>query len=256
MSDTIGVLDRARADRPAGRLIVALDLPTAGQAEALAERLSSLPVVLKIGHQLAYTGGLALAERLIRAGHDVFLDLKLHDIPRTVEEGVRSLAGFGARFLTVHAYPQTMRAAAAGRGSSGLAILGVTVLTSMDDRDAAAAGYAAPVADLVAARARDAEAAGIDGIVCAAPEIAALRANRRPGFSLVVPGIRPAGSAAGDQKRVVTPGEAIRAGADYLVVGRPVAGAADPLEAARAILAEIGGAEIGAHEIGAPSSPG
>lgn len=245
MSDAVAVLDRVKAGRssyPAGRLIVALDLPTVQQAEALAERLSGLPVVLKIGHQLAYTGGLALAERLVRAGHEVFLDLKLHDIPRTVEEGVRSLAGFGARFLTVHAYPQTMRAAVAGRGASGLAILGVTILTSMDDRDAAAAGYAGSIADLVGARARDAEAAGIDGIVCAAPEVAALRASLRPGFSLVVPGIRPAGSAAGDQKRVVTPAEAIRAGADYLVVGRPVAGAADPLSAARAIVAEIGSA--------------
>ncbi len=227
---------------PSRRLIVALDLPNVRQAEELAERLWGLPVVLKIGHQLAYTGGLQLAERLVRAGHEVFLDLKLHDIPRTVEEGVRSLAGFGARFITVHAYPQTMRAAVAGRGGSGLAILGVTILTSMDDRDAAAAGYAAPVADLVAARARDAEAAGIDGIVCAAPEVASLRASLGGGMSLVVPGIRPAGSAAGDQKRVMTPAEAIREGADYLVVGRPIAGARDPLVAARVIAGEIGSA--------------
>ena len=245
MSDSAPVSERHQAgplSDPASRLIVALDLPTVEQAEALAERLSGLPVVLKIGHQLAYTGGLALAERLIRAGHDVFLDLKLHDIPRTVEEGVRSLAGFGARFLTVHAYPQTMRAAVVGRGSSGLAILGVTVLTSMDDRDASDAGYAGPVADLVDARARDAEAAGIDGIVCAAPETAALRAGLGREMSLVVPGIRPTGSAAGDQKRVMTPAEAIRHGADYLVVGRPITGAADPLTATRAIADEIGAA--------------
>lgn len=244
MYDSATVSDRRPAgpsSDPASRLIVALDLPTVKQAEALAERLSGLPVVLKIGHQLAYTGGLALAERLVRAGHEVFLDLKLHDIPRTVEEGVRSLAGFGARFLTVHAYPQTMRAAAAGRGASGLAILGVTVLTSMDDRDAATAGYAGSVADLVRARARDAEAAGIDGIVCAAPEVAALRAGLGREMSLVVPGIRPVGSAAGDQKRVTTPAEAIRAGADYLVVGRPITGSSDPLAAARAIADEIGG---------------
>lgn len=227
---------------PASRLIVALDLPSVAQAEALAERLSGLPVVLKIGHQLAYTGGLALAERLIRAGHEVFLDLKLHDIPRTVEEGVRSLAGFGARFLTVHAYPQTMRAAVAGRGTSGLAILGVSVLTSMGADDVHAAGYSMNVETLVGKRSRDAVEAGVDGLVCAGPDLARLGAEVAGRLDLVVPGIRPTGSAAGDQKRVMTPAEAIRAGADYLVVGRPVTGAAAPLAAARAIADEIGGA--------------
>lgn len=245
MSDTRAVPDRvtpARSRDPAGRLIVALDVPDVTRAEALAERLSELPVVVKIGHQLAYTGGLALAERLIRAGREVFLDLKLHDIPRTVEEGVRSLAGFGARFLTVHAYPQTMRAAAAGRGASGLAILGVSVLTSMSRDDLQAAGYSMDVETLVERRSRDAVDAGVDGLVCAGPDLARLPADVAGELDLVVPGIRPAGSAAGDQKRVMTPAEAIRAGADYLVVGRPVAGAADPLEAARAIVAEIGAA--------------
>lgn len=227
---------------PASRLIVALDLPSVAQAEALAERLSGLPVVLKIGHQLAYTGGLALAERLIRAGHEVFLDLKLHDIPRTVEEGVRSLAGLGARFLTVHAYPQTMRAAVAGRGTSGLAILGVSVLTSMGADDVHAAGYSMNVETLVDKRSRDAVEAGVDGLVCAGPDLARLDAEVAGRLDLVVPGIRPTGSAAGDQKRVMTPAEAIRAGADYLVVGRPVTGAAAPLAAARAIADEIGGA--------------
>ena len=245
MSDRSTVPDRAKADQPAGRLIVALDLPTVGQAEALAERLSGLPVVLKIGHQLAYTGGLALAGRLIRAGHEMFLDLKLHDIPRTVEEGVRSLAGFGARFITVHAYPQTMRAAVAGRGASGLAILGVSVLTSMSRDDLHAAGYSMNVETLVERRSRDAVDAGVDGLVCAGPDLARLPADVAGRLDLVVPGIRPAGSAAGDQKRVMTPAEAIRAGADYLVVGRPVTGAADPLAAARAIVAEIGSAGIG-----------
>lgn len=227
---------------PASRLIVALDLPSVAQAEALAERLSGLPVVLKIGHQLAYTGGLALAERLIRAGHEVFLDLKLHDIPRTVEEGVRSLAGFGARFLTVHAYPQTMRAAVAGRGTSGLAILGVSVLTSMGADDVHAAGYSMNVETLVDKRSRDAVEAGVDGLVCAGPDLARLGAEVAGRLDLVVPGIRPTGSAAGDQKRVMTPADAIRAGADYLVVGRPVTGATDPLAAARAIVDETGGA--------------
>jgi orotidine-5'-phosphate decarboxylase len=226
-------LDAAR------RLIVALDVPTVGAAEVLAERLGDLGVVLKIGHQLAYTGGLAFAERLIRAGRPVFLDLKLHDIPRTVEEGVRSLAGFGAAFLTVHAYPQTMRAAVAGRGASGLKLLGVTVLTSMDDADARQAGYAGSVRDLARSRAGDAKAAGIDGLVCAESEAAELRQVVGPDVALVVPGIRPQGTAAGDQKRAATPAQAIAAGADYLVVGRPITGASDPLGAARAIVAEI-----------------
>jgi orotidine-5'-phosphate decarboxylase len=229
-------LDAAR------RLIVALDVPTVAEAEALAERLADLDVVLKIGHQLAYTGGLDLAERLIRAGRPVFLDLKLHDIPRTVEEGVRSLAGFGAAFLTLHAYPQTMRAAVAGRGASGLKLLGVTVLTSMDDGDARQAGYAGSVRDLARSRATDAKAAGIDGLVCAESEAAELRQVVGPDIALVVPGIRPQGAAAGDQKRAATPAQAIAAGADYLVVGRPITGASDPLAAARAIVAEIASA--------------
>ena len=224
---------------PSGGLIVALDLPTVREAEALADRLGDLRPVFKIGHQLAYTGGLALAERLIRAGREVFLDLKLHDIPRTVEEGVRSLAGFGATFLTVHAYPQTMRAAVAGRGSSGLRLLGVTVLTSMDDADARAAGYAQPVAALVDRRAEDGEAAGIDGLVCSPMEVGSLRRLVGRERMLVVPGTRPAGAEAGDQKRVRTPAEAMAAGADYLVMGRPITGAPDPLAAARAILAEM-----------------
>ena len=224
---------------PSGGLIVALDVPTVTAAEALAERLAELRPVFKIGHQLAYTGGLALAERLIKGGAEVFLDLKLHDIPRTVEEGVRSLAGFGATFLTVHAYPQTIRAAMAGKGSSNLKILGVTVLTSMDETDVGAAGYAATVADLVDSRAKDGDAAGIDGLVCSPMEVASLRRSVRRGCELVVPGTRPAGAEAGDQKRVRAPAEAMRDGADYLVMGRPITGAADPLAAARAILAEM-----------------
>ncbi|NNM75218.1 orotidine-5'-phosphate decarboxylase [Enterovirga aerilata] len=224
---------------PARRLIIALDVPTPLEAERLVERLGDLPVVFKIGHQLAYTGGLTVAERLAKAGREVFLDLKLHDIPRTVEEGVRSLAGFGARFLTVHAYPQTMRAAVAGANGSGLALLAVTVLTSMNDGDAAEAGYACPVAELARRRAADAVAAGIGGLVCAASEARALREIVGPGRALVVPGIRPAGEAAGDQKRVTTPADAMRAGADLIVVGRPITAAPDPLAAAQAIIAGI-----------------
>lgn len=223
----------------ANRLVVALDVATLPQAEGLAERLSGLDVVFKIGHQLAYCGGLDLAERLIRAGREVFLDLKLHDIPRTVEEGVRSLAGTGARFLTIHAYPQTVRAAVAGRRGSDLALLAVTVLTSMDDADARAAGYGPAVAELASRRAADATSAGIDGLVCAAAEAPALRRLVGPDRLLVVPGIRPAGGEAGDQKRVATPGAALAAGADHLVVGRPITGAPDPAAAAREILSEM-----------------
>ena len=239
----VATLSATAASRPAdaGRLIVALDLPTVRAADALVERLAELRPMFKIGHQLAYTGGLDLATRLIGRGYEVFLDLKLHDIPRTVEEGVRSLAGLGATFLTVHGYPQTVRAAVAGRGSSGLKILGVTVLTSMDDRDAQEAGYASNVVDLVALRARDGAAAGLEGLVCAPTEISALRGLIDPDMLLVVPGTRPAGADAGDQKRVRLPGEAMRDGADYLVMGRPITGASDPAAAAHAILREMAG---------------
>lgn len=221
------------------RLIVALDLPTVAQARTLADRLDDLPVVFKIGHQLAYTGGLALAEDLIARGHQIFLDLKLHDIPRTVEEAVRSLAGFGATFLTVHAYPQTVAAALEGKGPSDLMILGVTVLTSMDDADAAAAGLAGSVEEIATRRAAASVKAGIDGLVCAATEVAVLRDAVGPGTLLVVPGIRPRGTEAGDQKRVMNPADARAAGADLIVVGRPITGAADPRAAADAILAEL-----------------
>ena len=224
---------------PARRLIVALDVATPIEAERLVERLGDLPVVFKIGHQLAYTGGLTVAERLAKAGREVFLDLKLHDIPRTVEEGVRSLAGFGAKYLTIHAYPQTMRAAVSGAAGSSLTLLGVTVLTSMNDHDATAAGYGRSVAELALQRAGDAAEAGIGGLVCAAAEAPALRQVVGSDCILVVPGIRPLGEAAGDQKRVTTPADAIRAGADRIVVGRPITAAADPLAAARAIIAHI-----------------
>lgn len=233
---------REAVESAARRIVVALDVPRLADAEALAERLSGLDPVFKIGHQLAYAGGLDLARRLIGAGREVFLDLKLHDIPRTVEEGVRSLAGFGASFLTVHAYPQTMRAAVAGRGSSGLKLLGVTVLTSMDESDLREAGYDRPVDALVRARAESGARAGMDGFVCAPPEVGDLRRALGRDRLLVVPGTRPAGSPAGDQKRVGTPAEAIRDGADYLVLGRPITGAGDPLAAARAVAAEIAGA--------------
>jgi orotidine-5'-phosphate decarboxylase len=148
----------------------------------------------------------------------------------------------GATFLTIHAYPQAMRAAVAARGSSPLKLFAVTVLTSMDEKDIAAAGYAGSVSDLVARRAADARAAGVDGIVASPAEAAAIRRIVGPNVAIVTPGIRPAGTAAGDQKRVAGAAEAIRAGADYLVVGRPIIGAADPKSAAEAIVAEIAAA--------------
>jgi orotidine-5'-phosphate decarboxylase len=193
----------------------------------------------KIGYQLAFAGGLPLAAGLIAAGKQVFLDLKLHDIGNTVEKGVQSLAQMGATFLTVHAYPQTMAAAVAGRRGSNLRILAVTVLTSYDDADLKAAGYEASVSALAMSRARQAGDIGIDGLVCSAEEAAKLRAVAGPRMVLVTPGIRPLGSASGDQKRIMTPSRAIQAGADYLVVGRPVLEAPDPGKAADAIVAEI-----------------
>jgi orotidine-5'-phosphate decarboxylase len=232
----------SRAPSPSNlrdRLIVALDLASVEEAERLVERLGDVAGFYKIGYQLAYAGGLPLAARLVAGGKKVFLDLKLHDIPTTVAEGVRSIARLGATFLTVHAYPQTMRAALDGKGASPLKILAVTVLTSYDDKDTAEAGYAHSVSELVEQRTRQARDIGVDGIVCAATEAARARDILGPGRLVVTPGIRPAGSAVGDQKRIVTPAAAIRAGADCLVVGRPITAAKDPRAAAEAILTEI-----------------
>jgi orotidine-5'-phosphate decarboxylase len=221
------------------RLIVALDMASVPEAEGLVERLGEAASFYKIGYRLGYAGGLGFAERLIGAGKKVFLDLKLHDIGNTVMEGVQSVATLGATFLTVHAYPQTMRAAVAGRGSSPLKILAVTVLTSYDDRDAAEAGYAGSVFDLVAEKSAQARDIGIDGIVCAATEAGRVRGVIGPDRLIVTPGIRPVGADLGDQKRIVTPAMAIRSGVDHLVVGRPITGAPDPRAVAEAILEEI-----------------
>jgi orotidine-5'-phosphate decarboxylase len=221
------------------RLIVALDVPSVASAEAMVTRLGDSVWFYKIGYQLAFAGGLPFASGLIAAGKQVFLDLKLHDIGNTVTKGVGSVAQLGATFLTVHAYPQTMKAAVEGKQGSRLRILAVTVLTSYDDADLAAAGYEMNVTELAAARAAQARDTGVDGLVCSAEEAATLRDIAGPGMVLVTPGIRPAGSASGDQKRVMTPARAIEAGADYLVVGRPIVEARDPKAAADAIVAEI-----------------
>jgi orotidine-5'-phosphate decarboxylase len=224
---------------PRDRLIVALDLPDVAAAEAMIARLGDSVTFYKIGYQLSFAGGLPLVSRLANAGKKVFVDLKLHDIGNTVARGVESVAKLGATFLTVHAYPQTMKAAVEGRSGSGLKILADTVLTSYDDGDLHAAGYSLGVSELVEARAQQAQLLGVDGLVCSPEEAASLHKIVGHQMALVTPGIRPAGAATGDQKRIMTPARAIAAGADYLVVGRPVMEAADPKAAADAIQAEI-----------------
>jgi orotidine-5'-phosphate decarboxylase len=223
---------------PRDRLIVALDLSSVEAAQAMVARLGDSVAFYKIGYQLAFAGGLSFVHELTGAGKQVFLDLKLHDIGNTVAQGVKSVARLGATFLTVHAYPQTMKAAVEAREGK-LRILAVTALTSFDDTDLKAAGYATTVPELVAERAAQARDIGVDGLVCAAEEAAKVRAIVGTKLALVTPGIRPAGAAAGDQKRIATPATAIAAGADYLVVGRPVIAAGDPKAAAQAIVEEI-----------------
>jgi orotidine-5'-phosphate decarboxylase len=223
---------------PRERLIVALDLSSVEAAEALVGRLGDAVSFYKIGYQLAYAGGLAYTQRLADVGKQVFLDLKLHDIGNTVAQGVKSVARLGATFLTVHAYPQTMQAAVEAR-EGAVRILAVTVLTSYDDSDLKTAGYGTSVKALVAQRAEQARGLGVDGLVCSPEEAATVRTIAGAGMTLVTPGIRPAGAQAGDQKRIMTPAAAIAAGADYLVVGRPIVAAPDPRAAAEAIVAEI-----------------
>jgi orotidine-5'-phosphate decarboxylase len=224
------------------RLIVALDVPSVAEAEALVARLGEAVSFYKIGYALAFAGGIDFARALAGTGKRLFLDLKLHDIGHTVARGVESVARLGASFLTVHAYPQTMHAAVDARAGSDLRLLAVTVLTSYDDADLAAAGYDFTVPELARERAAQARDVGIDGLVCSGEEVAMLRPIAGAGMLLVTPGIRPAGSDAGDQKRVTTPAAAVSSGADYLVVGRPVIAAADPKAAADAIVAEIAAA--------------
>src|SRR5215472_11240578 len=228
---------------PRERLIVALDVGSVTEAHALVERLDAAVHFYKIGYQLGFAGGLAFAQKLAAAGKQVFIDMKLHDIGNTVARGIESIARLGATFATVHAYPQTMHAAVEARAGSKLRILAVTVLTSYGDADLAAAGYDFTVGELVAERAAQASDIGVDGLVCSAEEAQRLRSIVRPSMVLVTPGIRPPGAAAGDQKRVMTPAAAIRAGADYLVVGRPIVNAADPKAVAEAIVADIAAAQ-------------
>jgi orotidine-5'-phosphate decarboxylase len=224
---------------PRDRLIVALDIPNIGEARGLVERIGDSASFYKVGMELAYGGGLPLISELASAGKQVFLDLKLHDIPNTVERATAQAARLGAKFLTVHAYPQTMRAAVAGAKGWGMQILAVTVLTSYDDADLFEAVYRFGVVETVRRRAEQALELGVDGLVASAAEAATVRQIVGPEFVLVTPGIRPAGGTIGDQKRVATPAQAIRNGADYLVVGRPVTQSPDPRAAAEKVVAEI-----------------
>ena len=225
---------------PDSRLIVALDYSTRAEAETLIERLGDSGTFYKIGYQLFYGGdGFALGKELIAAGKKVFFDLKLLDIDNTVASGVEAFAATGASMLTVHAYPQAMKAAVAAAEGSELCLLGVTVLTSMDDDDLEEAGYDRDVQSLVAYRAHQAKEAGMGGVVCSAHEAALARQFVDEQMAVVTPGIRPRGSASDDQKRIVTPADALSQGASHLVIARPITQAESPIQAAGAIIAEM-----------------
>ncbi|MEO7032817.1 MAG: orotidine-5'-phosphate decarboxylase [Polyangiaceae bacterium] len=226
------------------RLAYALDFPSFAQAEQGAERVADAVGVLKIGLELFVSEGPRVIELGRRLGCDVFLDLKLHDIPETVERAVAAAANHGVRYLTLHAAggPKMLAAAArrAERENTGLTLLAITVLTSLDSSDLQATGVAADPSQQALRLAQLAHAQGIPGMVCSAVEVSALRAALGPQAVLVTPGIRPQDSAGSDdQKRTGTPAFAIRAGASLLVVGRPIRDAADPAAAARAISDEI-----------------
>ncbi|MGI3127104.1 orotidine-5'-phosphate decarboxylase [Nitratireductor sp. PBL-C9] len=224
------------------RLIVGLDVPTLTEADRVVAALGDTVSFYKIGHQLAFAGGLSFARELAGSGKKIFLDMKLLDIDNTVAKGVENIARMGMTMLTIHAYPKAMRAAVKAAEGSGLTLLGVTVLTSMDDADLNDAGYALTARELVAKRVAQAREAGMGGIVCAPTEVEEMHGVAGPDMALVTPGIRPAGSDHGDQKRVMTPGDAIRAGSTHLVVARPIVAAQDPKAAAEAILNEMAAA--------------
>ncbi|AFL54675.1 orotidine-5'-phosphate decarboxylase [Sinorhizobium fredii] len=221
------------------RLIVGLDIPTIAEAEKIVSTLGEEVVFYKIGYQLAFAGGLEFARDLAMSGKKVFLDMKLLDIDNTVAKGVENIVRMGMSMLTLHAYPKAMKAAVEAAKGSDLCLLGVTVLTSMDARDVIDAGYGTDPHTLVLRRAEQARTAGMGGIVCSAEEAAAVRNIIGAEMAVVTPGIRPAGAEKGDQKRVMTPAEALSAGSSHLVVARPIIKAVDPLAASRAILAEM-----------------
>ena len=232
-------------------IIVALDVDSATEARALTARLGDRISFYKVGMELYAAAGMPFVRELIDGGKDVFLDMKFYDIPETVKRAVAQVARSGVRFLTVHGSGPAMRAAVEGKGASSLKLLAVTVLTSFDRADLMDLGYPCDVASLVALRARKAREAGMDGIVASPLDAAAVRAIAGPEAILVTPGVRSPGGAVADQKRVATPAEAIRDGADYLVMGRQITRAADPAAEAARVLEEIRGAGAGGQGPGA-----
>ena len=209
-------------------IIIALDVESAGEARALVTRLGDSVSFYKVGMELYAAAGMEFVRELVGQGRQVFLDMKFYDIGETVKRAVAQVARSGVSFLTVHGSGAVMRAAVEGRGDSQLKLLAVTVLTSFDEADLADLGYPCPVRDLVALRVRKAMEAGVDGLVCSPLEVAEVRRMTGPRAILVTPGVRSAGAGKGDQKRVATPAEAMRDGANYLVIGRQVTRAADP----------------------------
>ena len=227
---------------PKDRLAVALDFPNEHEAMKLVDRLGQTCQWYKVGMELYYAAGNSILQQLRDRGFNVFLDLKLHDIPNTVAGAIRSATKAGASLLTIHAAGGAAMMSAAAEAASAPGsprLLAVTVLTSMDANELAGIGITASPAEQVLRLAKLAQASGIDGMVCSAEEVATLRKETSPGTLLVIPGIRPTGSAIEDQKRIATPAQAIAHGASMLVVGRPITRAADPAEAAQAILQEI-----------------
>jgi len=235
-------LDSDIVERAREKLIVALDYWDINDAIRLVEDLSDEVSFYKLGLGLQLAGGDSLAKSLIGQGRRVFLDYKYLDIEETIKTAVKRAAELGVDFLTVHGVGGILRAAAEGRGNSRLKILCVTVLTSMDANDIRDMGFQCDVEELVLARARKALDAGVDGVIASAREAAAIRKQAGSKLMIVSPGIRPHDSGSDDQKRVATPGDAIRAGADYLVIGRPITRAADPKQAARDIISEMAAA--------------
>jgi orotidine-5'-phosphate decarboxylase len=223
-------------------IIVALDVESADEARALVAELGDSINFYKVGMELYAAAGMEFVRELIGQGKDVFLDLKFYDIPETVKRAVAQVARTGVRFLTVHGSASIMRAAVEGKGSSKLKLLAVTVLTSFGPEDLDDLGYAGEIAQLVERRARKAAECGIDGLVASPLEAAALRRLVGPKMIIVTPGVRSAGAAKGDQKRVATPAEAVRDGADYLVIGRQITRSANPAGEAARVLEELAAA--------------
>lgn len=223
-------------------IIVALDVETVEEARALVERLSASVSFYKVGMELYAAAGMEFVRELIALDKDVFLDMKFYDIGETVRRAVAQVARTGVRFLTVHGSGAVMQAAVEGRGDSSLKLLAVTVLTSFDRQDLADLGYPCDPADLVRLRVQKAMESGMDGIVTSPLEAANVRSLAGPRALIVTPGVRSAGAAKGDQKRVATPADAIAAGADYLVIGRQITRAADPAAEVSRILDEVAAA--------------